>query len=423
MASDQQFCLRWNNHQSTLISVFDTLLENEKLVDCTLAADGQYLKAHKVVLSACSPYLEAMLSQHFDQHPILILKDVKYQELKAMLDYMYRGEVNISEEQLGHFLKAAESLQIKGLSDRSGGENGSEHSSKRQEGRKTTSHLSSPRSMHNLGHLSEQRKPLDLNRPKSPINTQEESGSPLARKRRRPNRPSSTDSNLFSSSLTHYPESYSEGNSSDATSSHVPIANTIISSTALAKTTLDNEQNESNSCFEQTGNIKPVIKTEVPHTLVQPKTELIEYDNEDSVEDNMLDEDEEQANISRPGPSFTTSTPGMTSWQSSADGSNDEIFLSASQENSGANQNSQDIGIILGLYSFQRVNRELFYNCNGCGRLYKYKKSLALHIRMECGQVPKHCCLMCSYRTHHKTSLQHHIATNHAHLLPQGPFG
>lgn len=58
MASDQQFCLRWNNHQSTLISVFDTLLENEKLVDCTLAADGQYLKAHKVVLSACSPYLE-----------------------------------------------------------------------------------------------------------------------------------------------------------------------------------------------------------------------------------------------------------------------------------------------------------------------------------------------------------------------------
>lgn len=58
MASDQQFCLRWNNHQSTLVSVFDNLLESQTLVDCTLAADGQYLKAHKVVLSACSPYLE-----------------------------------------------------------------------------------------------------------------------------------------------------------------------------------------------------------------------------------------------------------------------------------------------------------------------------------------------------------------------------
>lgn len=58
MAGDQQFCLRWNNHQSTLVSVFDALLENSVLVDCTLAADGQQLKAHKVVLSACSPYLE-----------------------------------------------------------------------------------------------------------------------------------------------------------------------------------------------------------------------------------------------------------------------------------------------------------------------------------------------------------------------------
>lgn len=58
MDDDQQFCLRWNNHQSTLVSVFDTLLEKGMHVDCTLAAEGQTLKAHKVVLSACSPYFE-----------------------------------------------------------------------------------------------------------------------------------------------------------------------------------------------------------------------------------------------------------------------------------------------------------------------------------------------------------------------------
>lgn len=39
------------------MSVFDNLLESGTLVDCTLAADGRYLKAHKVVLSACSTYL------------------------------------------------------------------------------------------------------------------------------------------------------------------------------------------------------------------------------------------------------------------------------------------------------------------------------------------------------------------------------
>ncbi|XP_012225996.1 longitudinals lacking protein, isoforms H/M/V isoform X46 [Linepithema humile] len=117
MEDDQQFCLRWNNHQSTLIQNFDTLLESGTLVDCTLAAEGKTLKAHKVVLSACSPYFECLLSEHYDKHPVFILKDVKFKELKAMMDYMYRGEVNISQDQLAALLKAAESLQIKGLSE------------------------------------------------------------------------------------------------------------------------------------------------------------------------------------------------------------------------------------------------------------------------------------------------------------------
>lgn len=61
-----------------------------------------------------------LLNQHFDKYPVLILKDVTYQELRSMMDYMYRGEVNITQDQLGSFLKAAESLQIKGLTESSG---------------------------------------------------------------------------------------------------------------------------------------------------------------------------------------------------------------------------------------------------------------------------------------------------------------
>lgn len=61
--------------------------------------------------------LQGLLSEHYDKHPVFILKDVKFKELKAMMDYMYRGEVNISQDQLTALLKAAESLQIKGLSE------------------------------------------------------------------------------------------------------------------------------------------------------------------------------------------------------------------------------------------------------------------------------------------------------------------
>ena len=33
-----------------------SLLGNEKLVDCTLVCDETSIRAHQVVLSACSPY-------------------------------------------------------------------------------------------------------------------------------------------------------------------------------------------------------------------------------------------------------------------------------------------------------------------------------------------------------------------------------
>ena len=52
----QEFCLKWNNHRSTILSVMDMLLEEESLVDVTLSADGQFIRAHRVILAACSPY-------------------------------------------------------------------------------------------------------------------------------------------------------------------------------------------------------------------------------------------------------------------------------------------------------------------------------------------------------------------------------
>lgn len=64
----QQFCLRWNNHQNTLVSVFDSLLESGSLVDCALAAEGQCMNAHKVVLSACSPYFAVRFTLYYNYY-------------------------------------------------------------------------------------------------------------------------------------------------------------------------------------------------------------------------------------------------------------------------------------------------------------------------------------------------------------------
>lgn len=116
MAS-QRFCLRWNNHQSNLLSVFDQLLHDETFTDVTLAVEGHLLKAHKMVLSACSPYFQALFVNHQEKHPIVILKDVPYADMKSLLDFMYRGEVSVDQERLTAFLRVAESLRIKGLTE------------------------------------------------------------------------------------------------------------------------------------------------------------------------------------------------------------------------------------------------------------------------------------------------------------------
>ncbi|PNF14860.1 hypothetical protein B7P43_G05151 [Cryptotermes secundus] len=110
-----QFSLRWNNFHSNLTSGFHALLQGEDLVDVTLAAGGQFVQAHKIVLSVCSPYFKDLFKVNPCKHPIVILKDVCHKDLVAILQFMYRGEVNVRQEELATFLKTAEMLQIKGL--------------------------------------------------------------------------------------------------------------------------------------------------------------------------------------------------------------------------------------------------------------------------------------------------------------------
>lgn len=114
----EHYCLRWNNHQNNLLGVFSQLLQDESLVDVTLAcAEGHSIRAHKVVLSACSSYFQSLFVDHPGRHPIVILKDVCFSELRTLVEFMYRGEVNVEYCRLSTLLKTAESLKVKGLAE------------------------------------------------------------------------------------------------------------------------------------------------------------------------------------------------------------------------------------------------------------------------------------------------------------------
>ncbi|XP_022185729.2 longitudinals lacking protein-like [Nilaparvata lugens] len=118
MASDQeQYFLKWHDFPATVVSSFKHLRDEKSFTDVTLACEGQMCTAHRMVLSACSPYFKSLLEENISKHPIIILKDVPFSHLQAILEFMYAGEVNVSQEQLPALLSTADRLQIKGLSE------------------------------------------------------------------------------------------------------------------------------------------------------------------------------------------------------------------------------------------------------------------------------------------------------------------
>ncbi|XP_028160212.1 protein bric-a-brac 2-like isoform X11 [Ostrinia furnacalis] len=114
-AAPQQFCVRWNSYHTNLQAVFPRLLLTEQFADVTLACESRQLRCHKLVLSACSAYLERLLLHNPCDHPIVLMRDMRFSEMQALVDFMYKGEVNVTQEELPSLLKSAEALQIRGL--------------------------------------------------------------------------------------------------------------------------------------------------------------------------------------------------------------------------------------------------------------------------------------------------------------------
>ncbi|CAL1680018.1 unnamed protein product [Lasius platythorax] len=468
MEDDQQFCLRWNNHQSTLIQNFDTLLESGTLVDCTLAAEGKTLKAHKVVLSACSPYFECLLSEHYDKHPVFILKDVKFKELKAMMDYMYRGEVNISQDQLAALLKAAESLQIKGLSEsKTAGSSKTESRPQKTVSQPTAPSLDIPHASSGL--TIEKNKvprqsiaqapvgdlPEDTASPQGSskrLCSREGSQSPTTRKRKRFRRGSLGEDNTI--------DNQDASNSSDMPQQMgvpalgiAPVADEKVhadSTDSLGRSALMTQLTKPADEMLQL----PLEKPEPNDNLIEPKSEYLE-ESEECVEDLTLDDDMNDLNDmeqdnNRAGPSHdsTQHPASLAAWHVTGDRSNaggvvgsvagvtgDEVFLSAQEAAQQQQQRDSQGSLVwedyqvLGTSTASRsssgyIERKFRfkhmdhiagrYKCSKCAKSYRWKHHLVEHVKASCGQKKAECCPYCSYKSNRKWNLKSHMKRIHA---------
>jgi len=112
----EKLCLKWNDFQENTNSAFGSLRHDTEFSDVTLACmDGQQVEAHKVILAASSPFFQSLLRQNKHPHPLIYMRSIKYEDMTAIVDFLYYGETNVYQENIEAFLAIAEELNLKGL--------------------------------------------------------------------------------------------------------------------------------------------------------------------------------------------------------------------------------------------------------------------------------------------------------------------
>ena len=112
----EKLCLQWNDFSANITSAFGDLKADKDFTDVTLACDdGQHLEMHKFVLISSSPFFRNLLKNNKHSHPLIYMRSIKFENLTTMVDFLYHGKANVSEENLDSFLAFAGELQLKGL--------------------------------------------------------------------------------------------------------------------------------------------------------------------------------------------------------------------------------------------------------------------------------------------------------------------
>ena len=125
MNNMEKFCLRWNDFDTNIREYFRELREEHSYFDVTLATDDHdQIKAHKIILSAGSNFFNEIFKKNDHNSNMLIyLKGINRRYLENVVNFLYNGEVYVTQEELNEFLETAQELQVKGLQSNQEDEN------------------------------------------------------------------------------------------------------------------------------------------------------------------------------------------------------------------------------------------------------------------------------------------------------------
>ena len=117
MMNSEGFNLAWSNFEKCTANVFAKLHTDEEFTDVTLVCEGdKQIKAHKAILSNCSPFFKLILSKNPHQHPLIYLRGISHLTLTSVIKFMYVGQVEVPQKIFNDFLCVAREFDIDGFS-------------------------------------------------------------------------------------------------------------------------------------------------------------------------------------------------------------------------------------------------------------------------------------------------------------------
>merc|ERR1719300_2308223 len=93
--------------------LWSQLFKSNSYADVTLVCnDKKPILAHKIILSACSPVLGKIIEQSGGPHPWIYLRGIDFDEMNAIIHFMYLGEASIEQNKVNEFFEIAEDLEV-----------------------------------------------------------------------------------------------------------------------------------------------------------------------------------------------------------------------------------------------------------------------------------------------------------------------
>ena len=118
MHHQDKYNLKWHSYSDHLREALKEMMTSNVFADVTLVTDDkQKIRAHRNILSACSPVFKNILQLDSNTaNPIVYLRGIQHSEMESIMQFIYLGEAMFYKARMHDFLMVSKNLEIKSLS-------------------------------------------------------------------------------------------------------------------------------------------------------------------------------------------------------------------------------------------------------------------------------------------------------------------